>query len=360
VLLGPVAADQLWQHGPSHAQGRLRTRVPRNYSLFLEHSSEALRDGFSLSGSDSDDVLPWPEDVSDSDATGSSFSALAGDGREACAVEDPLHRRAPSATRHRLRSLRQPADGIARDPARFCRIPSGLPEYAPEATTANSFGPLDCRPEESLDDFGADKRMDRLVSLIDIAADTPRRRNELQSPTKASSHAASAPETPNVGTGARTGSGSPQEERRDWQTAPAIDTVNISGTQPKSQENRTSGVGSSTEGDQDSDWSNEVLLKHAAGDRLELYTELANIPLESSTPESGNGTEGDYFEASDAMEDEIVDGDTDDPHGHVIPVAWDLAHNSTPLTPLHEKRRLVCRGDDADSRLSDSTLSKSA
>jgi hypothetical protein len=199
--------------------------------------------------------------------------------------------------------------------------------------------------------------MDRLVSLIDIAADAPRRRNE--SP-KACSQAGSAPETPNVGTGARTGSGSSQEERWNWQTAPAIDTVNSSGTQPTSQENRTSGVGSSTEGDHESNWSNEVLLKHAAGDRLELYTELANIPLESSTPESGNGTEGVNSEASDAMQDETEVGDTNDPHGHVIPVAWDLAHNSTPLTPLHEKRRLVCQGDDADSTLSDSTLSKSA
>ncbi len=355
MLLGPVAAGPpsaaTWEHGPSHAGGRLRTLVPRNYSLFLEHSSEALRDGFSLSGSASDDVLPWPEDVSDSEATGSSFYALAEDGRKACAVEDPLHRRARSATRRALRPLRQPADGIAGDPARFCSIPSGLPEYAPEATTANSFGPLDCRPEESLDDFGADKRMDHLVSLIDIAAHTPRRRNS----PRACPQAASAPETPNVDIGARTASGSPQEERQNRQASSAVDTVNSSSTQLTSQENRTSGVGSSTEGDPDSNgisnWSNEVILKHAAGDRLELYTELANIPLESSTLESGNGTEGANSEASasDAMADENEDGDTDDPHGRVIPAAWDLAHNSTPLIPLNEKRRLVCHGDDADS-----------
>ena len=38
--------------------------------------------------------------------------------------------------------------------------------------------------------------------------------------------------------------------------------------------------------EEESDWSNLVLLKHVAGDRLSLYNHLANIPLESTTSET--------------------------------------------------------------------------
>ena len=307
LLLRPLAAAC---RGPPREPGaaagdpggaRRRVRVPHNYSLYLEHSSEALRDGFSLSASASarDGAPPWAAtsaggsphssaaSCDDPDGADSLGAVLAGDGREAGGAP---RLRARRATRWSPRPVKQAAGRVAQ--SRPYRL-AGLPEQAVEATPVNSYGPLDCRPEESLDDLGSDERMERIVSLLEVAAATPRRRDSRSTASRGASSSAvtpgpaSAPATPNVDTRAQAAAapnGPPQEDRRirNTQTA-AVNAANGSNV------DETAGAeGRGSDSDAGSNWSNEVLLTHAAGERLELYTELANIPLESSTPETSS------------------------------------------------------------------------
>ena len=335
---------------------RRRVRVPLNYSLYLEHSSEALRDGHSVSGSaqvsglgeggggtvgpDLDSfsscpssLLPTTESTPESTLLNCNETDVSSDfgvpGETSGASLAALYKlraghsfgAVPMATgghhRHPLRAQAKKQQALARDESSdlldsssIGSVHDGQPDEAPwslessetvpEATKANSHGTEGCRSAIPMEDLSSDERMERLVSLLQVGSETPHHRSPLAAPLVPHDDAHHTPVhalTPTaVCCGDRSGNHTgdniqPTGQACGGETHSPHGAQTNTTTFPQScnAQGCASGASNGANGARDkeaeSDWSNEVMLRHVSGDRLQLYTDLANIPLESTTPE---------------------------------------------------------------------------
>jgi len=359
---------------------RRRVRVPLNYSLYLEHSSEALRDGYSVSGSaqvsglgeegggtvgpDLDSfsscpssLLPTTESTPEStlfdcnetdvasdfgvpgETSGASLAALyklrAGHSFGAVPMAARGHHRHPlRAQAKKQQALARDESSDLLDSSSIGSVLDGQPdeaplslessETAPEATKANSHGTEGCRSAIPMEDLSSDERMERLVSLLQVGSETPHHRSPLAAPLVPHDDAHHTPVHASMPTavccGDRSGNHTGDSIQPTGQACGG-ETHSPRGAQtnttsfPQSCNAQGCATASSNGGngardrEAESDWSNEVMLRHASGDRLQLYTDLANIPLESTTPEPD-----DEHVASDNND---IDDDNDDSHSQI-------------------------------------------
>ena len=162
-----------------------------------------------------------------------------------------------SARRHQLNLESKSSDAPS-----LRELLAGLPEKTPEVTKANSHGPEHCDANSTpLQDLTSDQRLEKLVSLIQVAIDTPRRatpQRRQPAPWSASNNSLCA------------------------ELGDSTHSYHTPGSQGEGWEQEEA----------DSEWSNYVLLKQVAGNRLQVYTDLANIPLESTTTEAESEQDG--------------------------------------------------------------------
>ena len=286
----PVHAlvPQACSTGSPPGQARRRVRFPRNYTLYLEHSSEALRDGYSISGSAE---VPEPDEPLQVDPDSSGFTSCPSSllPSESSQPHTNSTRRqtiptdSPECAGQFLSSKKNDEqDAISS----LKSLLEGLPAHTRRPKLASSAEDL----VEALPDRHAhhseitsseaalsnDDHLRRIVSLIKVAKDTPRR---------ARPHAAAQiNKTLPLHKGTTISQGHYYFANATRVKDAAAGECDQCADEEARVDNSAGGENGGEE--EESDWSNLVLLKHVAGDRLSLYNHLANIPLESTTSET--------------------------------------------------------------------------
>ena len=340
---------------------RRRVRMPRNYSLFLEHSSEALRDGISMSaesgqstewggnGETSSDTpcraspLPSTESVStqaspwvlggrphDSNADAAD-TALGFGCRQSLGGGDATLDRQSGQWRHscsrKARHRARPGRALLSHSGDSCKSatsPSrGRRDIAPQlhrqhateavasavATANYSHGAQSAHAMDSTDGLqptpvnrlSRDEVLEQIVSLVQVAQNTPLRMNTTQPSEKLLSTPACKPRNMTMPCEPQTHAQS--DMQRTPNQAECAGSKPVAGAEAPATLREHSWRAmdaqeplSSPEEEVDEDqWSAEVLLRHAVGERWKVYAKLQDewdsaAPTDDSSSSEGNET----------------------------------------------------------------------
>ena len=328
--LGLASDRARWPAG----MARRRVRMPRNYSLFLEHSSEALRDGISMSADSGESTewggngdagqgvtqaSPWvlggrPQDANaDAADTALGFGCRqplgGGDAtldRQSGQWQQSCARRARHRTGPGRALLSHSADSCksATSPSRGRGHTEAV--ASAEATADNSHGEQSAHGMASTDGLqptpvnrlSRDEVLEQIVSLVQVAQNTPLRMNTTQPSEKLLSTPACKPRNMSMPCEPQTHAQS--DMQRTPNQAKCAGSKPVAGAEApvtlREHSWRAMDVQeplSSPEEEVDEDqWSAEVLLRHAVGERWKVYAKLQDEWDSAAPPDDSSSSDG--------------------------------------------------------------------
>ena len=254
--------------------GRQQAYAPHRFSLYLENSSQAFRDGYSLSASAQEEERS-AKVAQDAPADSDDFSCPASllPSTESW-PEDEWNCYAP----------RDVEAGRPEYTQRDTSLP-GRVKDARNTTSEVSHNAHGCEPKKSMGNLAPDDNtLERIVSLIQVAQDTPHLNSSCASKKPICQQPAPGQPTQEgrLDKASRLQAACDSQGPRDALRRPGVAGCSV-------QEEPRCATGAERApralSPSESDWSAEVLLRHAAGDRFKLYTELANMPSGTSSTE---------------------------------------------------------------------------